>query len=169
MARQAAQKAPAPEPEDDDEGPPPADDLAPRRSSNHRKGCLTKRFQLPEGCSVREVAIRELEGHDELTAALWMEQHAPAAMLETTAGQLAAEQRELVRLSLVEVDGDDVNVDGVPYLGMDRWTVKTYRAVRFLYQTVNTLDDGELRKSLAGAVVLAGPAPAKGGSVARRG
>ena len=172
MAQRAQQKAPAPEPPDEDEDAPDegtSDDLAPRRATNLRKGCLTKRFQLPAGCSIREVAVRELEGHDELTAALWMEQNAPAAMLETPAGQIAAEQRELVRLSLVEVDGEEVNLDGVPFLGMDRWTLKTYKAVRFFYQTVNTLDDGELRKSLAGAVVLAGPAPARGGSAARRG
>lgn len=167
MAPRATRPAPEPDDEDGGDAPPPPD-IAPRRNNNFRRGCLTKRFQLPPGCSVREVVVRELMGDDELTAAMWMEENTPPAMLETPAGQIAAEQRELIRVSLVEVDGEEVNCDGVPYRGMDHWTLKTYRAVRLFHSTVNTLDDGLLRKSIAGAEVVAGPAPAVGRGGANR-
>lgn len=169
MSRQG--RGPAPEPDDDGgDGapPPPTIDIARAPRGNFRRGCLTKRFQLPPGCSVRSVVVRELVAADELTAALWAESNAPAEMLETPAGQIAAEQRELVRVSLVEVDGEEVNIDGVPFLGMDGWTLRTYRAVRLFYNNVNTLDDKELRKSLAGAEVIAGPVPAAGRGGANR-
>jgi len=132
------------------------------RGSNYRKGALTKRYQLPKGCSVREVVIRELCGNDELEAALWTERHADAALLETPQGQIAAEQREMVRLSLVEVDGAEVNVDGVPYMGLDTWSVKTFRAVRLFFNDINSLDGAQLKSALEGAQVVVGHAPGKG-------
>ncbi len=168
MARQ--QREPAPPPDDDDEGGGPTD-IGPRRVTNYRPGLLTKRFRLPAGCSISEVVVRELVAADELTAALWTEANAPADMLETPAGQIHAEQRELVRVSMCEVDGVEVNVDGVPFMGMDQWSLRTFRAVRLFFNEVNTLDDKELRKSLAAAeVVVAGPAAAGGkGGVNRAG
>jgi hypothetical protein len=157
------QRDPAPEPDEDEGAGAPPPRIGPRRISNYRSDLLTKRFRLPPGLQVREVVVRELVAADELTAALWTESNAPADMLETPAGQIHAEQRELVRISLVEVDGEEVNVDGVPFMAMDKWSLRTFRAVRTFFNDVNTLDDRELRKSLAAAeVVIAGPAAAGG-------
>lgn len=183
---------PAPEPDDDEEDAPAprkatgrkdADDVdesedEPARGearSNARPGVLTKRYELPPGCTdrkgrpVRSVVVRELDGSDELQAALWLEQNAPATALETQAGMLAAEQRELIRMSLVEVNDEEVNLDGVPWMGMDQWTIKTFRVVRMYYVDVNAVDDMEIRKSLAGAVVVSGAAPAVGRGRGARG
>lgn len=162
-----------PEPEDGDDD----DEPEPRRGSsrgNYRKGVLTKRFTLPPGCTdkhgnpVETVVVRELDGNDEIQAALWMEANAKPEALESMAGAMAAEQRELVRISLVEVNDDPVNLDGVPWMGMDEWTIKTFRAVRMYYVNVNTFDDSAMRKSLAGAEVVSGAAPASGRGSARR-
>lgn len=119
---------------------------------------LKKRYRLPAGCSVREVVMRELDGNDEVEAAVMAEQRASSATKGSVAGMIGAEQREAIRLSLCEVDGKPVNADGVPFMAMDRWTMRTMRAINRFFADLNGLPEDELKNAVAGAEVVTVPA-----------
>jgi len=116
-----------------------------------------KRFPLPERCDAKEFVIRELDSNDDIQAAIMADKMAPAAIKDSAIGLMSSEQREAVRLSLVEVDGVPVNQDGIPFLAMDEWSARTMRFALQAYMQVNGVTPDEIRSFLAGAEVVTGP------------
>jgi len=104
---------------------------------------LCKKWTLPKGCSVREIVLRELDVNDDIDVHVWVEKNTPAAGREGL-GQFSAQQREAMRLALVQVDGQPVNVAGVPYLQMNQWSVRTLRFLQMAFVELNGATEEEM-------------------------
>ena len=112
-----------------------------------------RKFTFPDGCNCTEITIRETTGIDEQEAALAVE----------TRGARSTVYAELVRLSVVEVDGQKVTQ---PFLEAEKWNSRTRTLVMKAYETVNRLEDEEIAAFIAAsqdvtpglAVVESGPA-----------
>jgi hypothetical protein len=84
------------------------------------------------------------------------------ALRNSAVATISAEQREAMRLSLVEVDGEPVNHDGVPYMAMDDWSLKTLRFLQTAFNEMNGIEADDLKNFRAGAqIVDHGDAPAE--------
>jgi len=90
-----------------------------------------KKYVLPVGCNCKEVILRETNGVDE-------QQAARLADIRGDASSLAA---ELVRRSIVSVDGD---LAVQPFTQFDEWNTKTRNVVLKCYERLNTLSEEEL-------------------------
>jgi len=115
---------------------------------------LRKRYTLPDYCDCREVVMRELEATDDIQSAIWADAHATSALKGSAVAAIQADRRESIRLSMVEVDGEPVNVDGVPFMGMDRWSHRTLIYVEAFFNDLNGVDTGDLKKAIAGGTVV---------------
>lgn len=82
--------------------------------------------------NIESFAIREVTGKDEDRAVL----------MARAKGGAATMMEELVRLSLVEVDGQPVNTDpGEPYAAFDEWNSRTRTFVLNAYKHLNSLTE----------------------------
>lgn len=113
-----------------------------------------KRYPLPEYCDCRSVVMRELDTRDEIEAAIWADKAANSALADSQMAAFQADQRESIRLALVEVDGVEVNVGGMPYKAMDGWSMRTMRFIREFYADLNGVEQDDLKNALKGAKVL---------------
>lgn len=134
---------------------------------------VMKRYRLPAYCDCREVIMRELDGKDELEAAIWADKHKSSAAADSPFAELQADHREAMRLSLVQVDGVAVNVGGVPFMAMNDWSLRTMRMISAFFADLNGVDPGELKNAVAAGEIITGgpieePEPAEvGGGVPR--
>jgi len=116
---------------------------------------MQKRFTLPAGCSAKSFTIRELDGDDEIMAGINAEKFGPAIAKTSFAQSLAAEQREKMYLSVVEVDGRRVNDDpGNPF--RPKWNVRTMRFLEHGYTILNGVRAEEMASFEVGAAVVGG-------------
>jgi hypothetical protein len=92
---------------------------------------LHRKFRFPSSCNMQEAVIRETNGVDEQQAAL-------AASLEGERGSLYS---ELIRLSIVEVDGEKVTQ---PFLAMDGFNSRTRAFLIRAYESLNDVKEEEL-------------------------
>ena len=90
-----------------------------------------RRYKLPAGCSCSEVIMRETCGIDEQKA---------ASIVDSKQG-LTALGAELIRLSIVAVDGQGIMQ---PYIPFDEWNTKTRNLVIGFYEELNTIPAAEL-------------------------
>lgn len=114
---------------------------------------LRKRYPLPDYCDCREVVMRELEAVDDVQSAIWADAHASSALKGSAIAAIQADKRESIRLSLVEVDGEPVNRDGVPFMAMDRWSHRTLIYIEAFFQDLNGVDMGDVKNAVAGGTV----------------
>jgi hypothetical protein len=127
---------------------------APPRASeviNMKPHLQAKRYTLPDYCSVQSVVMRELDGQDDIEASIWADKNATSAIKDSAVAAMIADQRESVRLSLLEVDGKPVNHDGLPFMAMDNWTSRTMRFLLSFYADLNGAKEEDLKNSVAGA------------------
>jgi hypothetical protein len=102
--------------------------------------------------SIREFVIRETDGVDEERAAQFAKAKGGAITL----------QEELVRLSLVEVDGELVNHDGKPFMAFDGWNTRTRAYALRAWASLNAVSEKEMDDFLAaGEVLVDSPSDAK--------
>jgi len=97
---------------------------------------LHRKFKFPKHCSIDEIVMRETNGIDEQDAALAADGR----------GERGSVMTELVRLSIVEVDGQKVQQ---PFLEMERFNSKTRALIMKAYEQLNDLPLEELSVFLA--------------------
>jgi len=116
---------------------------------------VLRAWNLPPGCTVRKVILRELDGNDDLVAAANVERFAPKTAMSSMQAFSMAQQRERVRLSIVAVDGRTVVQ---PFLDMDhgdaKWTMKTIRHVEGYWLKMNGITDEEMADFDEGGAVV---------------
>lgn len=122
-----------------------------KSSKNGAPAKQQKTFYLPPRCSCREFVMRELDGNDDLAIALWVEQRTSSIDGANVVAIVENKRREALRRALVSVDGAPVNVDGVPYYGMDGWSARTMVFVHNAFNDLNGVDGDELKKFREGA------------------
>src|SRR5262245_23651737 len=127
------------------------------QNPTHRR--IMRRWELPEGHSAKVIVMRELDSGDDIAAAINADKYGQRDAYDHAETALQVVQRERVRLSLVEVDGRRVNVEGLPFKEFDRWTLRTTRFVEKCFLEMNHFTDEEVAADLAafttgGAVVL---------------
>jgi hypothetical protein len=131
---------------------------APKRARseviNMKPHLMAKRFQLPDYCSIREVVMRELDGQDDIEASIWADKNATSAIKGSAVAAMVADQRESIRLSLLEVDGTPVNHDGIPFMAMDDFTSVTFRFLLQFYSDMNGAKEDDLKNAIAGAEIV---------------
>ncbi len=119
--------------------------------SKDKSHLLHKQWTLPAGLAVRSFVMRELDSRDEMEAARWADQR------KGSAGglhlQIKLRQHESMRHSLVMVNGEPVNVDGVPYMAFDEWSSKTMSYVLVAYGELNGVEDDDVEDFKQGATV----------------
>lgn len=117
------------------------------------------RYFCPSGANVRVFAMRELDAMDLLIAAANADKFGPPEAKENMAVAFRTERREAQRLSLIEVDGKRVNVNGERYSALDtgpkRWNVKALQCLDLAYNQVNQVEENEAKGFLAGRVLVA--------------
>lgn len=118
-----------------------------------KNGVLKKRYTLPDGMSCRSFVMRELTSQDEIEAAIWADKKRGSAQ-DGVLSVVGGEQREAIRLSFVEVDGNPVNVDGVPFTAMDKWTYRTMRYVQKAFTDLNGVQQDDLESFSEGAEIV---------------
>jgi hypothetical protein len=90
----------------------------------------------------KTITIREVTGEDEMTA---------AAAAEAKSAQYNkgwSPQIELIKLSVVEVDGKPVNTTA-PFDAFDKWLTPSRNAVMKFFDQLNSLDEQDLKACLA--------------------
>lgn len=97
-----------------------------------------KQFEFPASCSIREIVIRETNGHDEERAAAYAE----------AKGGKSSTYAELIRTSIISVDGEKVTQ---PFSAMDEWNSKTRALVIKAFQQLNDLPEKEIADFLEGS------------------
>lgn len=111
-----------------------------------RKSRRVERFyELPPRCTVESFVVRELTCEDDLDITIHAEKLTPEEARTTVLAAGEARQREAFRLSLVEVNGEPVNREGVPYMEMDQWNQRTMRFLREAFEELNGAESDELR------------------------
>lgn len=88
--------------------------------------------------AITSFKLREVDGNDEEVA----------ANLAKAKGGSASSAEELIRLSIVEVNGQAVKQ---PYLGFDEWNSRARAFVLKAYKTLNSAGEDELEDFLAAA------------------
>lgn len=99
-----------------------------------------RKFVLPEGYNCREFVMRETCGLDEQKA---------AKLVESRKGSTDVIQ-EMVRLSIVSVDGEAVLQ---PFFGLDNWNTKTRQFVLKAYELMNTVPQDDMLSFQMASVV----------------
>jgi hypothetical protein len=94
-------------------------------------GLLHRRFRFPGNCNCKELVMRETNGIDEQQAAI----------ASDAAGVRSSIFQELIKLSIVEVDGQPVSQ---PFVALDTWNSKTRALIIKAYEQLNNLPDDEL-------------------------
>ena len=102
---------------------------------------LHRRFELPDGCSVRSFMVRELDGHDEIEAGRWAD-----AKTGSADNQVVNLMDENLRIAIVEVDDQPIEQ---PYLTMDKWSSKTRRFLIEAWGALNSVKEDEMAAFLA--------------------
>lgn len=97
---------------------------------------LHRKFRLPERCNCSDVVIRETNGIDEQRAAL----------MADSRGERTNVYNELIRLSIVEVDGTPVTQ---PFTALEQWNSRTRAFIRAQYEVLNDISDEEVAVSKA--------------------
>lgn len=90
-----------------------------------------KKFKLSPGCSCSELIMRETNGLDEQKA----------ARLVDARGGVTGIAGELVRQSIVAVDGEKVEQ---PFMAFDSWNTKTRNLVMEFYENLNGIPGEEI-------------------------
>lgn len=106
-------------------------------------------FHLPEGYDCKSFVMRELTNEDRYTVSAWLERKIAALPTEDETELRSAEQ---LRLSLVAVDGVPVNLDSVPYTGIDTWSRRTCEFAIQAWVKLNAVDQAAVKKCLEEAV-----------------
>lgn len=117
---------------------------------------LMKRYVLPDGMSCKEFVMRELTAQDEIEAAIWADKKRSSAS-DGVLSMVGGEQREAMRLALVEVDGEPVNVQGVPFTALDKWTYRTMRYLERAFEDLNGIAKKDLDSFKEGAEIVNDP------------
>jgi len=119
------------------------------RHSNPTHQRMMRRWELPSGHPVKVIVMRELDSGDDITAAINADKFGPrdAYLHAETALQIV--QRERVRLSLVEVDGKRVNLEGLPFREFDKWPLRTTRFTERCFLEMNHVTEVEQDADLA--------------------
>lgn len=117
-------------------------------------GLLKKRYTLPDGCSCKTFVMRELTNQDRTTAAVWADLHRESAAPDDAYAQVDQRLHEAVRLALVEVNGEAVNIDGQAYRLMDKWTERTMAFAMRAYQDLNGIESEEVEDFIQGAEIV---------------
>jgi hypothetical protein len=116
---------------------------------------LHRKFKFEEGHDIEEIVVRQTDGYDEKDAAKMVD----ARPTETGI------YSELVRLSIVSVDGELVDQ---PFMAIDRWSTKTRDLVMTAYNELNENDEAAKAVFLAAsedvAPLVQRPQPREGGS-----
>lgn len=112
---------------------------------------ISKRWKMPKGCDIQEFVMREVTGQDEIEAAIWAEKGMTTAQSSSAMAIYSAQRRECMRLALVEVDGAQVNHDGIPFKQMDYYSIKTMLFLTYAFNKMNGVEDDELKNFEAGA------------------
>lgn len=116
---------------------------------------LHRRFRFGENHDVTELVIRQTDGYDERDAAKMIDTNPETSMYA-----------ELVRLAIVEVNGDRVEQ---PFMDIDRWSTKTRSLVMDAYNALNENDEAEKAAFLAAsedvAPLVERPQPRERGSM----
>lgn len=100
---------------------------------------LHRKFRFPDKCNLREAVMRETNGVDEQQAALAYE----------AIGSTTSIFQELIRLSIVEVDGEKTIQ---PLNDMTNWNSRTRQLITRAYEQLNDLQDEEIAVFLAASV-----------------
>ena len=95
-----------------------------------------RKFVFPSRCNARDIVLRETNGVDEQRAALQADAR----------GERTSIYQELVRLSIVEVDGEPATQ---PFLALEQWNSRTRALVQNAYQELNDLQDEEVAAFLS--------------------
>lgn len=112
-----------------------------------------KRYTLPKNCSIESFVMRKLTSRDDLEVATIADAITPNSIKERAVIAAMTEQREAVRYALVEVNGERVNHDGVPYAEMDQWDIRTMRFVNTAFADLNGTEKAELEDFMIGAAL----------------
>ena len=94
-----------------------------------------KKYTFPDGCSCKEAVIRESDGYDERRAAMLAGPGADDATVFT----------ELVKLTIVQVDGAKVVH---PFDAFDGWSGNTRSLVLQAYTNISKIPEEEVRDFL---------------------
>ena len=145
--------------------------MAPKKKStpapaviNSKPHLTAKRYTLPSYCSVQSVVMRELDGQDDIEASVWADKNASSTVKESAVAAMVADQRESIRLSLLEVDGKPVNHDGLPFMAMDHWSSRTFRFLQQFYGDLNGATNEDLKNAVTGAELISRLTPGHGDS-----
>lgn len=95
-----------------------------------------------------EFVVRELNGYDDFDIAAWIEAAGGTELTGNAA--LKLEAQEAIRRSIVSVDGVEVNVDSVPWKGMDKWSRRMMQFAGTAFNELNGVEASEIRKFKAG-------------------
>lgn len=101
---------------------------------------VRKTFRLPRGCEFNKIEVRECNGHDEQRAALVAKDSDGTSVY-----------MELVRLSIVSVDGTPVRPPGSA--DIESWRSRTRKAVAAYFDALNDVSDAELGPLVAEAMI----------------
>lgn len=110
-----------------------------------------KRFTLPDGHPIREFVMRELDGLDDIEIAAWVERKTTSITGGSYKQEMQLERIEAMRRAIVSVDGETVNVNGVPYAGFDRWPHRTRLHAHNAFNEMNGVSPAEQKKVQADA------------------
>lgn len=97
---------------------------------------LHRKFKFTEDHDVKEIVVRRINGYDERDAAKQLDAMNGASTLFN----------ELVRISIVSVDGEEVMQ---PFMTYDTWPTRTRELVMTAFNTLNENSDAEKAAFLA--------------------
>lgn len=112
-----------------------------------------KRWELPEGYSIKSFVMREMDGEDELEVGRWQ------SMISATDGGALKSLSLQVGQALVAVDGREVS-HSEPCLLFDTWSSKTRSLVLNAWRELNEVREEDLAVFHAAAKPLNVQAPA---------
>jgi hypothetical protein len=119
---------------------------------------LQKEFAAPRGVNAfKTIVVRELDGTDEVLIALWcgLRQYDKSSPL----AELQVQREEAIRMSVVSVDGNPVNLKGVPWPGFNKLTRRELLAIARFHDDLNGLDTKDLEKCVAAGKPVISPQP----------
>jgi len=109
-----------------------------------KENALQYKYDLAKlkNCNIKSFVIRETDGEDEETA----------AVLAKAKGEGHSSFEELVRMSLVYVDGKKIEQ---PYEDFDGWNSRTRAFVLQAFKALNSVEEKEVGDFLSGALLVA--------------
>ncbi len=100
-----------------------------------------RRYPCPPGLSVSSFVMRQLDGEDDVEAAMAADVRAGSAAPQDTSARNIIDVRERIRRSLVRVNDRAVNVGGEPYGGIDHWSLATIRFAERAFVELNLVKE----------------------------